>query len=64
MALSGERTELAADIVEKGIVLTGGGANLRDMDAKRGNWIAGSIEDPLFWLWTLSGKSGCVLIGA
>ena len=33
MALEQAPPELAADIVEKGIVLTGGGANLRDMDA-------------------------------
>ena len=51
MALEQAPPELAADIVEKGIVLTGGGAMLREMDAvlREATGLPISIaEDPLF----------------
>jgi rod shape-determining protein MreB len=51
MALEQAPPELAADIVEKGIVLTGGGAMLREMDTvlREATGLPISIaEDPLF----------------
>ena len=49
MALEQSPPELAADIAETGIVLTGGGALLRDLDARIAEETAPVLiaEDPL-----------------
>jgi rod shape-determining protein MreB len=57
IALENTAPELAADIVDNGIVLTGGGALLRDMDkvlADETGLPVTIADDPLF----------CVAIGA
>ena len=63
MALEQAPPELAADIVEKGIVLTGGGAMLREMDSvlrEATGYRSQSQKNLCFvWLWnrTLSRRT-------
>jgi len=60
LALEQTPPELAADIVEKGIVLTGGGSLLKNLDVRLGEEIRVSItitEDPLSDVVIGSGKT-------
>lgn len=60
LALEQTPPELAADIVEKGIVLTGGGSLLKNLDVRLGEETRVSVtitEDPLFDVVIGSGKA-------